>query len=68
MDGWECAVNHDGLSGAHLTKQVSFGPRPSGSAALNTCRQYIVSELRKIGIDVKYVGVVLIACTGADLE
>ena len=36
---------------AHLTKQVSFGPRPSGSAALNTCRQYIVSELRKIGIE-----------------
>ena len=24
---------------AHLTKQVSFGPRPSGSAALNTTRQ-----------------------------
>jgi Zn-dependent M28 family amino/carboxypeptidase len=36
---------------AHLTKQVSFGPRPSGSAALNSCRQYIVSELRKIGIE-----------------
>lgn len=36
---------------AHLTKQVSFGPRPSGSAALNSCRQYIVAELRKIGIE-----------------
>ena len=36
---------------AHLTRQVSFGPRPSGSAALNTCRQYLVSELRKIGIE-----------------
>jgi glutaminyl-peptide cyclotransferase len=35
----------------HLKKQVAFGPRPSGSAALNTCRQYIVSELRKIGIE-----------------
>jgi glutaminyl-peptide cyclotransferase len=36
---------------AHLTKQVSFGPRPSGSAALNTTRQYIVTELRKIGLE-----------------
>jgi glutaminyl-peptide cyclotransferase len=36
---------------AHLTKQVSFGPRPSGSAALSACRQYIVSELRKAGIE-----------------
>lgn len=36
---------------AHLQKQVSFGPRPSGSAALDTCRQYIVSELKKIGIE-----------------
>ena len=36
---------------AHLTRQVSFGPRPSGSAALNACRQYIVSELKKIGIE-----------------
>jgi glutaminyl-peptide cyclotransferase len=35
----------------HLTRQVSFGPRPAGSAALNTCRQYIVSELRKLGIE-----------------
>ena len=36
---------------AHLTRQVSFGPRPSGSAALNACRQYLVEELRKIGIE-----------------
>ena len=36
---------------AHLVKQVSFGPRPAGSAALNTCRQYLVSELRKLGIE-----------------
>jgi len=35
----------------HLKKQVSFGPRPSGSAALDACRQYIVSELRKVGIE-----------------
>jgi hypothetical protein len=36
---------------SHLQKQVSFGPRPSGSAALNACRQYIVSELRASGIE-----------------
>ena len=36
---------------AHLQKQVAFGPRPSGSAALNTCREYIAAELRKIGIE-----------------
>jgi hypothetical protein len=36
---------------AHLQKQVGFGPRPAGSAALNNTRQYIVAELRKLGIE-----------------
>ena len=36
---------------ADLKAQVACGPRPSGSTALNRCRQYIVSELRKIGIE-----------------
>src|SRR6187455_474111 len=36
---------------SHLQKQVALGPRPSGSAALKTCRDYIASELKKIGIE-----------------
>ncbi len=36
---------------SHLQKQVAFGPRPSGSAALKSCREYISSELKKIGIE-----------------
>jgi glutaminyl-peptide cyclotransferase len=36
---------------ADLKAQVACGPRPSGTAALNRCREYIVSELRKIGIE-----------------
>jgi len=38
---------------AHLQKQVSFGPRPSGSAALKQCRDYIIAELKKAGLDVR---------------
>jgi Zn-dependent M28 family amino/carboxypeptidase len=34
----------------HLRQQVSFGPRPSGSAALIQCRQYILAQLEKAGI------------------
>ena len=33
-----------------LQAQVAFGPRPSGSAALQKTRQYIVEELKKAGI------------------
>lgn len=36
---------------AHLQKQVAFGPRPSGSAALKACRDYLVAELKKIGLE-----------------
>src|SRR5262245_51160615 len=34
----------------HLRRQVAFGPRPSGSAALKETRQYIVSQLKAAGI------------------
>ncbi len=37
----------------HLRRQVAFGPRPAGSRALAECRQYIVSELKRAGIDVR---------------
>jgi Zn-dependent M28 family amino/carboxypeptidase len=33
-----------------LRKQVGFGPRPSGSAALNECRAYILAQLTAAGI------------------
>ena len=35
----------------HLRRQVAFGPRPSGSAALNQTRDYILAELKAAGID-----------------
>jgi glutaminyl-peptide cyclotransferase len=34
---------------AHVAKQVSFGPRPAGSAALAQTQQYIVAELKSYG-------------------
>src|SRR5688572_7132654 len=37
----------------HLENQVAFGPRPSGSAALQKTRDYILSELKKAGIDAR---------------
>lgn len=33
-----------------LRRQVGFGPRPAGSAAIAQCRQYILDELKKAGI------------------
>jgi len=33
-----------------LERQVAFGPRPSGSKQLDTCRQYIESQLTAAGI------------------
>jgi Zn-dependent M28 family amino/carboxypeptidase len=33
-----------------LERQVAFGPRPAGSAALAQCRQYIEAQLKAIGI------------------
>jgi Zn-dependent M28 family amino/carboxypeptidase len=37
----------------HLRRQVGFGPRPAGSAALTQCRQYILAELKAAGIDAR---------------
>lgn len=34
-----------------LEAQVTFGPRPSGSAALQRTRDYILAELQKAGLD-----------------
>ena len=34
----------------HLRRQVAFGPRPSGSAALAECRRYILAQLKAAGI------------------
>jgi Zn-dependent M28 family amino/carboxypeptidase len=34
----------------HLRRQVGFGPRPAGSAALAQTRQYILGELKAAGI------------------
>jgi glutaminyl-peptide cyclotransferase len=34
----------------HLRQQVGFGPRPSGSAALTQCREYILAQLKAAGI------------------
>jgi Zn-dependent M28 family amino/carboxypeptidase len=36
---------------ADLQQQVAFGPRPSGSAALQQTRDYILTELKKAGVD-----------------
>jgi glutaminyl-peptide cyclotransferase len=37
---------------AHVAKQVGFGPRPSGSAAIGRLQQYIQSELTSYGCKV----------------
>ena len=33
----------------HLRRQVGFGPRPAGSAALTQTRQYLLAELKAAG-------------------
>lgn len=38
---------------AHVAKQVSFGPRPSGSQALVQTQDYILAELRSYGCAVE---------------
>jgi glutaminyl-peptide cyclotransferase len=35
----------------HLRKQVSFGPRPSGTPAIAETRRYIVDQLKTLGIE-----------------
>ena len=37
----------------HLRRQVGFGPRPAGSAALARCREYILAELAAVGIEAR---------------
>ena len=37
----------------HMRRQVGFGPRPAGSAALARCREYILTELAAVGIEVR---------------
>jgi glutaminyl-peptide cyclotransferase len=37
---------------AHVAKQVGFGPRPSGSAAIEKLQEYIQSELASYGCNV----------------
>lgn len=34
----------------HLRRQVAFGPRPAGSAALEQCRRYILDQLKSAGV------------------
>src|SRR6266404_2474241 len=38
---------------AHVAKQVSFGPRPSGSQALAHLQEYLLSELKSYGCTVE---------------
>jgi Zn-dependent M28 family amino/carboxypeptidase len=35
----------------HVRAQVAFGPRPSGSAALEECRRYLIAQLKALGLD-----------------
>lgn len=45
------AVTFDsGRAYEDLRRQVGFGPRPAGSAALAQCRQYILAQLKAAGI------------------
>jgi Zn-dependent M28 family amino/carboxypeptidase len=37
----------------HLRRQVSFGPRPSGSAAIAETRRYILDQLRVAGVEAR---------------
>ena len=37
----------------HLRRQVSFGPRPSGSAAIGETRRYIIDQLKAAGIEAR---------------
>src|SRR6266850_118241 len=38
---------------AHVAKQVSFGPRPSGSPALAHLQEYLLSELKSYGCNME---------------
>jgi hypothetical protein len=55
-DGAPPAEKTGGFDGkrafAHVAKQVGFGPRPSGSAAIGQLQEYIQSELTSYGCKV----------------
>jgi hypothetical protein len=36
-----------------LRRQVAFGPRPAGSAALAECRRFIIAQLKAAGLDAR---------------
>lgn len=44
------AAFDSGRAFEHLTRQVAFGPRPSGSAALASTRAYLLAQLEAAGI------------------
>jgi glutaminyl-peptide cyclotransferase len=48
----EPAVSGDRIM-SYARTQVGFGPRPSGSAALDKCREWLLNELRGFGYDVE---------------
>src|SRR2546425_4285349 len=49
--GTDAASSIDaGRAWRDLERIVGLGPRPSGSAALDRTREYIVGELRKVGV------------------
>jgi Zn-dependent M28 family amino/carboxypeptidase len=47
-----------------LQRQVAFGPRPSGSPALERTREFVVAELKKAGIATRVQAFVARAPTG----
>jgi Zn-dependent M28 family amino/carboxypeptidase len=38
---------------AHVRAQVALGPRPPGSAALQKCREYIISQMKSFGYEIE---------------
>jgi Zn-dependent M28 family amino/carboxypeptidase len=42
-----------GRAWKHLEAQVAFGPRPSGSAALQKTREYILAQLKTFGVEAR---------------
>jgi Zn-dependent M28 family amino/carboxypeptidase len=51
-DGPSASAAFDsGRAWEHLRRQVGFGPRPAGSAALAECRRYILEQLKAAGVE-----------------
>lgn len=52
--GATAAPHYDGLAAlAHVSRLVALGPRPAGSPAGARARDYIVAELKKLGVQVR---------------